>query len=115
MSIILAKNIHRKFVEGELVTHVLKGIDVEVREGEFLAIMGKSGAGKSTLMYQLSVLDTPSEGSLEIDNTCVSELTERERTAFAFLALQREISTHQIHQLPADGQAQSRAAELTRR
>jgi putative ABC transport system ATP-binding protein len=44
--------------------------------------MGKSGAGKSTLMYQLSVLDEPSEGDLEIDGVCVSGLTERERTKF---------------------------------
>jgi putative ABC transport system ATP-binding protein len=81
-NIITANNIHRKFVEGKLITHVLKGIDIEVKEGEFLAIMGKSGAGKSTLMYQLSVLDTPSEGTLEINGVCVSELTEREQTAF---------------------------------
>ena len=82
MSIISAKNIHRKFIEGKLVTHVLKGIDIEVEEGEFIAIMGKSGAGKSTLMYQLSVLDTPSEGDLEINGICVSKLSENERTAF---------------------------------
>lgn len=80
--IIKATNIHRKFGEGELVTHVLKGIDVTVRCGEFLAIMGKSGAGKSTLMYQLSVLDEPSEGDLEINDVCVSRLNEHERTSF---------------------------------
>ncbi len=81
-NIITAKNIKRKFVDGKLVTEVLKGIDLEVREGEFLAIMGKSGAGKSTLMYQLSVLDTPSEGDLEINGVCVSRLSESERTSF---------------------------------
>lgn len=81
-SIIKATNIHRRFGEGDLVAHVLKGIDINVEEGEFLAIMGKSGAGKSTLMYQLSVLDEPSEGGVEIDGVCVSELNEQERTAF---------------------------------
>jgi len=82
MPIIQAKNIHRRFGEGALVAHVLKGIDVEVEQGEFIAIMGKSGAGKSTLMYQLSVLDEPSDGSVEIDGTNVVELSERERTTF---------------------------------
>ena len=68
MPIINAKNIHRKFGEGDLVAHVLKGIDIEVEEGEFVAIMGKSGAGKSTLMYQLSVLDEPTEGEIIIND-----------------------------------------------
>lgn len=82
MDIIKATNIHRRFGEGDLVTHVLKGIDITVMEGEFLAIMGKSGAGKSTLMYQLSVLDEPSEGEVIIDGINVVELNERERTSF---------------------------------
>lgn len=82
MEIIKATNIHRKFGEGALEAHILKGIDITVYEGEFVAIMGKSGAGKSTLMYQLSVLDEPTEGDIEIENTCISSLTESERTAF---------------------------------
>ena len=81
-AIIKATNIHRSFGAGDLVTHVLKGIDVLVAEGEFVAIMGKSGAGKSTLMYQLSVLDDPSECEIEIAGMDVIELTERERTTF---------------------------------
>lgn len=82
MEIIKATNIHRKFGEGALEAHILKGIDLTVHEGEFVGIMGKSGAGKSTFMYQLSVLDEPTEGGIEIDNVCVSNLNERERTSF---------------------------------
>ncbi len=82
MAIIEAKNIHRKFGEGALTAHILKGIDVTIEKGEFVAIMGKSGAGKSTLMYQLSVLDTPTEGSVVIDGVDVVALNERESTLF---------------------------------
>ena len=80
--IIQATNIHRRFGEGDLVAHILKGIDLTIEAGEFVAIMGKSGAGKSTLMYQLSVLDTPSEGQIVIDGNDVSQLNEQERTRF---------------------------------
>ncbi len=82
MSIISAKNIHRRFGEGDLITYVLKGIDITVEQGEFVAIMGKSGAGKSTLMYQLSALDEPSEGEIIIDGINIIALNEAERTAF---------------------------------
>jgi putative ABC transport system ATP-binding protein len=80
--IITATNIHRTFGTGDLTAHILKGIDITINEGEFVAIMGKSGAGKSTLMYQLSVLDEPSEGDIIIDGVNVVELNEKERTAF---------------------------------
>lgn len=81
-TIIEAKNIHRSFGSGNLITNVLKGIDLNVREGEFLAIMGKSGAGKSTLLYQLSVLDEPTEGSIKISGIDVIGLNESEATEF---------------------------------
>lgn len=80
--IIIAKNIHRKFGVGDLETHVLRGINLEVYPGEFLAIMGKSGAGKSTFMYQISLLDTPSEGTINIAGNDVAGLTEAEKTTF---------------------------------
>jgi putative ABC transport system ATP-binding protein len=79
---IIAKNIHRSFGKGNLITHVLKGIDFVVKENEFVAIMGKSGAGKSTLMYQLSMLDDPNEGSIIIDGVDTATLSEQETTDF---------------------------------
>ncbi|NCN11896.1 ABC transporter ATP-binding protein [Candidatus Kaiserbacteria bacterium] len=82
MDIIQAKKITRSFGREPLITHVLRGVDVHVAEGEFLTIMGKSGAGKSTLMYQLSVLDTPSSGELVVDGVDVMQLNEKERTSF---------------------------------
>lgn len=82
MSIIEAKNIHRVFGKGALRTHVLKGIDITVEENDFIAIMGKSGAGKSTLMYQLSVLDRPTDGEILIDDADVLSLTEKQLTNF---------------------------------
>lgn len=79
--IIKATNIQRQFGTGDVIAHILKGIDMEVRCGEFVAIMGKSGAGKSTLMYQLSVLDEPSDGTLIINDIDIGSLNENERTA----------------------------------
>ncbi|MEY2665185.1 MAG: hypothetical protein RLZZ480_290 [Candidatus Parcubacteria bacterium] len=80
--LIKATDIYRTFVSGNIETHVLKGIDVTIEEGEFVAIMGKSGAGKSTLMYQLSILDEPTRGQVTIAGTDVFALSEVERTAF---------------------------------
>ena len=82
MNIITGTGIHRTFGKAPLETHVLKGIDVTIAAGEYVAIMGKSGAGKSTLMYQLSCLDEPTSGSITIDGTATETLTEAERTAF---------------------------------
>jgi putative ABC transport system ATP-binding protein len=80
--IIKATDVERTFTTGDIVTHVLKGITLSIADGEFLAIMGKSGAGKSTLMYQLSVLDEPSEGSITVNGVDIIALNEKERTTF---------------------------------
>jgi putative ABC transport system ATP-binding protein len=81
-NIIQATGITRTFGKGDLMVKILKGIDVHVATGEFIAIMGKSGAGKSTLMYQLSGLDEPTEGKIIIDGTDIVKLDEHERTSF---------------------------------
>ena len=62
--IIEAKGLVKTFRDGDTVTKVLKGVDINVHKGEFVAIMGRSGAGKSTTMYQLSLLDEPTSGSI---------------------------------------------------
>lgn len=87
MPLIEAHNITREFGKGHLRIQVLKGIDLTIETGEFVAIMGKSGAGKSTLMYQLSALDTPTTGSIVVDGTDVVPLSEKARTNFRLTTL----------------------------
>ncbi|MAQ77392.1 ABC transporter [Candidatus Campbellbacteria bacterium] len=79
---ITAKNLTKTYVSGEIVTPVLKGIDMDIKKGEFVAIMGKSGAGKSTLLYQISLLDIPTEGRIIVANTDILNLSESDRTKF---------------------------------
>jgi putative ABC transport system ATP-binding protein len=86
-AIITATAITKSFGGGAITTHVLRGIDITIKTGEFVAIMGKSGAGKSTLMYQLSILDLPSSGSITIDGTVVDNLSEAARTDFRLYTL----------------------------
>lgn len=80
--IIEVKEITKSFTDGDTVTQVLKGIDLVVAEGEFVAIMGRSGAGKSTLLYQLSLLDTPTSGSIILSGVIVNNLSNSEKTKF---------------------------------
>jgi putative ABC transport system ATP-binding protein len=81
-NIIETKNLKKSFVDGEKITHVLKGINFEVKRGEFVAIIGRSGAGKSTLLYQISLLDQPTSGDIYVDGLNVSGMTEEERVLF---------------------------------
>lgn len=79
---IKAQNITKTYTSGEITNTVLHGIDLTIKTGEFVAIMGRSGAGKSTLLYQLGLLDHPTTGSILIDGIETEKLTNTERTVF---------------------------------
>lgn len=81
-NIIVAKDLVRSFVNGEVVTNVLKGISLSIAEGEFVAIMGRSGAGKSTTLYQLSLLDDPTSGEIILDGNDTHSLSQEDKTQF---------------------------------
>ncbi len=79
-NIITIKNLQKIYKTKDVETKVLRGVDLEVKQGEFLGIMGKSGAGKSTLMYQIGLLDHPTSGELIIDGVNTENLSMQERT-----------------------------------
>lgn len=81
-TIITTENLVKTFTDGDRETKVLKGVSVEIKKGEFVAIMGRSGAGKSTLLYQVGLLDTPTSGEITIDGIDIHNLTEEQRIDF---------------------------------
>ncbi|EID75716.1 ABC transporter ATP-binding protein [Imtechella halotolerans] len=78
MSLINIKEIKRDFKLGSEVLHVLKGINLNIEKGEYVALMGPSGSGKSTLMNLLGCLDTPTSGTYILNGKDVSKLTDNE-------------------------------------
>ncbi|MFZ0545257.1 MAG: ABC transporter ATP-binding protein [Candidatus Promineifilaceae bacterium] len=73
------RNITKSYEMGTQVVHALKGIDLTVDEGEFVAIMGPSGSGKSTLMNIIGCLDIPNSGTYTLNGLDVSQMTDDEQ------------------------------------
>ncbi len=71
-------NIKRNFELGDEIVYVLKGIDLEINKGEYVALMGPSGSGKSTLMNLLGCLDTPTSGTYILNGKDVSKMRDDE-------------------------------------
>lgn len=76
--LIESKNLLKKFKTGKVMTHVIKGIDMEIGEGEFIAIVGPSGSGKSTLLNLLSGIETPTSGTVYFRGQSYADKSSRE-------------------------------------
>lgn len=74
-------NIKKVYHNGDIYTIALDGINLEVKKGEFVAIMGPSGCGKTTLLNILGLLDNPTEGNYQLDGEDVSRMKESHRTS----------------------------------
>jgi len=78
MSLLNANNLFKIYEVGDNKIHALDGVSLELRENDFLAIVGKSGSGKSTLMHIMGLLDSPSKGELLLKGKDVSKLQQDE-------------------------------------
>ena len=71
------KQLHKSYPMGDSSLHVLKGLDVEIKEGEFVSIMGSSGSGKSTLLNIIGLLDIHDKGEYILNGQVIENLTEK--------------------------------------
>ncbi|HGE5783023.1 TPA: ABC transporter ATP-binding protein [Bacillus pseudomycoides] len=82
MGIIEVKNLEKSFIIEKKMINILKGVNLEVKQGEFLCIMGASGSGKTTLLQLLGGIDTITMGEIKIGNTEISMMNEKELALF---------------------------------
>ena len=81
--ILEVKNIHKIYNQNSTEpVYALKGVDIKIKKGEFIALMGRSGSGKSTFLHQVALLDTPTKGIIKINGQEVSKMSNLEKTNF---------------------------------
>jgi len=93
---ILANKILKTYGHGTSSVHALKGVDLRVADGEFVAIMGRSGSGKSTLLRILGLLDHPTAGDVYIDSINATKLHEGDRAKFRLEKLGYVFQEHSL-------------------
>ncbi|MEH6824808.1 MAG: ABC transporter ATP-binding protein [Motiliproteus sp.] len=82
MSILRLRHLYKSYRNGQVVVPILQGLELDMREGEILMLLGPSGSGKSTLLNLIAGIDAADAGAIEIDGTSISALNERQRTLF---------------------------------
>lgn len=80
--LVRVERVDKTFYRGSEVIHVLTGLDLEVRQGEFLALMGPSGSGKSTLLNLIGGLDRPTKGAVEVSGERIDQMSSRKLAAW---------------------------------
>jgi putative ABC transport system ATP-binding protein len=107
---VVARDIHKTYGAGETEVRALRGVDLDVRNGEFLAIMGPSGSGKSTLLHIVGALESPTSGSIAVGGRRYDGLDDKELTrvrrdhigfVFQFFNLLPSLSAYENVLLPA--------------
>ena len=81
-TVLQATGLHRTYRMGRVEVPVLRGVDLEVQEGEWLCVLGSSGSGKSTLLHQLGDLDRPDRGHIAWRGRSLTEMRRRERETY---------------------------------
>lgn len=81
-SVIITKNIAKKYQDHTITVNALNGVDIEIKEGEFTAIVGPSGSGKTTLLNIIGGLDKPTEGQVIIDGIEITNLSDNQLIDF---------------------------------
>jgi putative ABC transport system ATP-binding protein len=114
-----ARGLHKRFALGSETVHALRGVDLVVRSGEFVAVMGPSGSGKSTLLHLLGLLDQPDAGTISLAGTATGgldddALTDLRRTKLGFVfqtfELVPNLTARENVLLPAEIAGEGRAA-----
>jgi putative ABC transport system ATP-binding protein len=80
-AVIQLKRVTKTYTMGDTKVHALAGVDLDIMQGEFIAILGPSGSGKSTLMHAVGALERPSTGKIIVDGIDISDLSESEVAA----------------------------------
>ena len=80
--LIKVNNIHKSFLVGKTPIYALRGVDLAINKGEFLAIMGPSGSGKSTLLHLIGTLDVPSEGHVYFEGQNLSTFNDKKLASY---------------------------------